>query len=324
MRRRWGVTEKHVQRRIKAFRIDATGRDYRPFLIVRDVPSLGRSAIVLGLITGRNHHWFSDLEYAHFVLLEYSPVIVDIREQYPLLPREETIEIARELGIRHPIYPGSHTPIVMTTDIVATVSGGGPGQAYLPMSIKYSSALSGKDGKSQRTMEKLLIEQLYWARRGWPLRLCTEKGIPMNRVRNLDMFRGSMAAFEHDHLNGVMQSFVGHFKAIWTQDCSLNDLLSAAANELELSTPETVALFGRSVWTRILPVDLDSHQIHYELPIRLLDVAAAPVVRPPDQPHVVHGYDLIPNQKDEALFRALSQSHRFGPGALRRRARRHV
>ncbi len=47
---------------------------------------------------------------------------MDIREQFPLLPIEETIIIAEELGIKHPTDPNTGEPVVMTTDFLVTVS----------------------------------------------------------------------------------------------------------------------------------------------------------------------------------------------------------
>nr|WP_239586128.1 TnsA endonuclease N-terminal domain-containing protein [Brevibacillus laterosporus] len=66
----------------------------------------------------------SDLERNYFYLTEYSNYIVDIREQFPLLPLEETIVIANELGINHPTDLKTGSPIVMTTDFLLTVNKG--------------------------------------------------------------------------------------------------------------------------------------------------------------------------------------------------------
>lgn len=52
--------------------------------------------------------------------MEYSDLLEYIQEQYPLLPIEETIIIANELGIKHPTDPKSGEPIVMTTDFLVT------------------------------------------------------------------------------------------------------------------------------------------------------------------------------------------------------------
>lgn len=61
------------------------------------------------------------MERNYFYLTEFSDVILDIREQFPLLLQEETIVVAEELGIKHPVDPKTGDPIVMTTDFLLTV-----------------------------------------------------------------------------------------------------------------------------------------------------------------------------------------------------------
>ena len=55
---------------IKEGRGKGSGKDYRPWLTVRDLPSQGRSHRVMGHLTQRTHHFLSDLELATFFLLE--------------------------------------------------------------------------------------------------------------------------------------------------------------------------------------------------------------------------------------------------------------
>lgn len=57
-------------------------------------PLLDRSAHLKGIKTNRQHEFLSDLERNHFYLTEYSDFYVDIGEQFPLLPLEETIVIS--------------------------------------------------------------------------------------------------------------------------------------------------------------------------------------------------------------------------------------
>ncbi|GGH79626.1 hypothetical protein JOD43_001737 [Pullulanibacillus pueri] len=66
----------------------------------------------------------SDLERNYFYLSEYPDFVVGIREQFPLLPLEETIVTADELGIKHPTDPKTSEPIVMTTDFLLTINNG--------------------------------------------------------------------------------------------------------------------------------------------------------------------------------------------------------
>ncbi len=76
------------------------------------------------------------MERNYFYLTEFSDVILDIREQFPLLPQEETIVIAEELGIKHPADPKTGDPIVMTTDFLLTVD---KGQGITVVKAKHSS-----------------------------------------------------------------------------------------------------------------------------------------------------------------------------------------
>src|SRR4030067_3196716 len=158
MPKRWGATPKNVLSWIGRGDGQGEAQNYRPFLYVRDVPSSGRSAMVQGIITGRTHHYLSDLEYFHHILAEYEPTVEDIREQFALLPWEETQEIARSLGIQHPVYPGTRTPIVMTSDIVLTIRHQGF-LKYSVICVKPSSMIDPQYCRSKRVLEKLLIEK---------------------------------------------------------------------------------------------------------------------------------------------------------------------
>ena len=93
------------------------------------------------------------MERNYFYLTEYSDFVVDIREQFPLLPLEETIVITDELGIKHPTYPKTHEPIVMTTDFLLTVDKG-EGLVELARTIKMKDELL-----KERVIEKFEIER---------------------------------------------------------------------------------------------------------------------------------------------------------------------
>nr|WP_245833202.1 TnsA endonuclease N-terminal domain-containing protein [Oceanobacillus timonensis] len=88
--------------------------NYQPWLKIQDVSSLGRSTRLKGIKTGRQHEFLSDLERNCFYVAEFSDVTLDVHEQFPLLPHEETILIADELGVKHPTDPKTGESIVMT------------------------------------------------------------------------------------------------------------------------------------------------------------------------------------------------------------------
>lgn len=240
------------------------GSSYRPFFHVRDVPSKGRSAIVEGLKTGRTHHYLSDIEYRHHILAEFSPDVIDIRDQYALLPWEETQEIARDLGIPHPIYPYTNTPLVMTTDLVLTLQN----HKLAAISVKCVSDIEGTDRTHERTFEKLRIEQEYWKRRNVPWVLSTEKNICVERAKNLAILRTSMVSRELDWVMPYFHKFVDIFQMKWSPHKNLHEILAETGKLLNLSMEVAFCLFGRAVWLRMLPVDLNTPIDHF-MPVNL-------------------------------------------------------
>jgi len=168
-----------IDKWIKEGRGTGSGADYQPWLKIQDVSSLGRSTRLKGIKTGRQHEFLSDLERNYFYLTEFSDVILDIREQFPLLPQEETIIIAEELGIKHPADPKTGDPIVMTTDFLLTVDKG-QGVFEVAHTIKMKDKLL-----EERVLEKFEIEREYWKRRSINWATVTEEEIHKTMARNI-------------------------------------------------------------------------------------------------------------------------------------------
>jgi hypothetical protein len=268
MRKRRGATPQNVDAWIRRGDGQGEGANFRPFFHVRDVPSRGRSHMVVGLRTGRTHHYLSDIEYGYHLLAEFASEVSDIREQYALLPWGETQSIASALRIRHPVYPGTHTPIVMTSDIVLTIAGSS-GSRLCVVSVKPASQLDPKNSGSQRVFEKLWIEKKYWASRDVTWTLCTDEMLPKTRVRNLDLLRPAMVGKEFDRLNPRLPEFVSLFTDSWSARRPLNDMLAATSRVLGIRIYEAFALFARSVWLRLLPINLDAAVISHSFPVIL-------------------------------------------------------
>lgn len=268
MRKRRGATPENVDAWIRRGDGQGEGASFRPFFHVRDVPSRGRSHMLVGLRTGRTHHYLSDIEYGYHLLAEFASKVIDIREQFALLPWDETQSIASDLGIRHPVYPGTRTPIVMTSDIVLTLANSWEPRLCV-ISVKPASQLDQKTGGSQRVLEKLWLEKQYWASRNVPWVLCTDEMLPKTRVRNLDLLRPAMVSTEFDWLNPALREFASLFADSWSEGRPLNDLLAAASLGLGIRIHEAFALFARSVWLRLLPINLDAAVINHIFPVTL-------------------------------------------------------
>jgi len=78
------ISEATFLKWIKEGRGSGQNQNYRPWLTVRDLPSLGRVHRVFGHKSRRTHHLLSDLELSVFLLLEWLPDVNQIREQFPL------------------------------------------------------------------------------------------------------------------------------------------------------------------------------------------------------------------------------------------------
>jgi hypothetical protein len=177
-RRRYAFDEATIARRIREERGTGHGADYRPWLSVQDVSSLGRSTRIASSKTGRQHHFLSDLETGLFLLLEWDDEVTDIREQFPL-DRDATRMLAAKMGIVHPRDTHTQTDIVMTTDVLVDVRHGDEPR-QIALSVKPSSQL-----EKPRTLEKQELERRYWQRAGIAWYLVTEHELPNVRVGNL-------------------------------------------------------------------------------------------------------------------------------------------
>jgi hypothetical protein len=153
-KRKRTTTEESIRKRSKEGRGQGRGEHYKPLLLIQDVASIGLSTRIKGWHTDRIHHFLSKLEFMFFLTLEWSTTVVDIREQFPL-DREVTMEIAKQLGIKHPTDPKTKVPIVMTTDFVITIPKDDD-LMEVARTVKYE-----KDLGYTRVLEKLEIERVY-------------------------------------------------------------------------------------------------------------------------------------------------------------------
>lgn len=176
------ITSTRIQRFLKEGRGKGEKGSYKPWLTVRDVPSRGTSSRDNGWKTGRTHHLLSGHELSTFYCLCWSRRITDIREQFPLLPLEETLALAKECGVKHPAHPVTKEPVVLTTDFLITLDREG-GDSEEARTVKEAHDLS-----SQRVLEKLEIERRYWEVRNIAWGIITEREIPgvvAENVKNL-------------------------------------------------------------------------------------------------------------------------------------------
>lgn len=196
-RRKYAWTEARVQKYFNEGRGQGEGAEYKPWLTVFDVPSMGRVHRVTGLTTRRTHHLLSDGEYRYLLQCDWQPEITDIREQFPL-DRELTYRIARALKIRHPRTQDG-TPYVMTTDFLLTEEVESS-RRLIARTYKQSQELS-----TPRVLQKLEIERRYWQYNDVDWAVVTEQDVDRQLVQNIQVVRPFYS------LDGMREPFPGCF-----------------------------------------------------------------------------------------------------------------
>lgn len=184
-------TEDTIEKFLSEGRGLGEGDTYVPWIFMDDFSSKGVSAGIKSwkhpnrktpvqlLSTGETEYYHS---------LCWPDSITDIREQYALLgynnSSDETVEIAEKLGIKHPVYSGSNTYSILTTDFMVTQIVNG-NKTYLARTFKLTKDLKG------RVLEKFEIEKEYYSRREIDWKIVTENEIDENVFFNVHFLYNS-------------------------------------------------------------------------------------------------------------------------------------
>lgn len=188
------IEGKRIERFLKEGRGKGEKGEYKPWLTVHDVTSRGRSSRDNGWKTGRTHHLLSGLELLVFYCLCWALKILDIREQFPLLPLEETLAIAKDCGIKHPAHPITKEPVILTTDFLITLDQEGE-CIEETLTVKYV-----KDLQSTRVLEKFEIERRYWEARKIKWGIVTERETPEALAKNVERIYEARSLLAHTSL----------------------------------------------------------------------------------------------------------------------------
>ncbi|RPF00058.1 TnsA endonuclease-like protein [Vibrio crassostreae] len=186
------------------------GRDYKPWIGIQDVKSKGTRSLIYGRKSQRDHHMMSSIESESFYLAEFSSSVIDIREQFPLLPLNYTQKVAKTLGVKHPIHPHTKEPIIMTTDQLLTIDSP-QGTIYHAISVKPED-----DSGDLRVLEKIDIERVCWKLLGVKFSYFTGNELTRLQSSNLHWatspFRENPIDFSCDQVNCALSALdVGQY-----------------------------------------------------------------------------------------------------------------
>ena len=223
------------------------GEKYKPWLRVQDVRSKGLSEKITGIKTGRVHHLLSQGESEFFRLAEYGAKVVDIREQFPLLPMTLGKRIAEALGVKFPKVPGTDTDHIMTTDFVLTLQSG-MGSTYRAVSVKQP-----RDLMNSRTLEKQEIERVWWQLLGVPFSIFCSNELTKIQAENIGQISNPLRRGFFPDAHSVEDALSCMDVGVLSRSACIDRI----ALKLDVDTNQAVDHLNHLIWTRRLVVDLD-------------------------------------------------------------------
>lgn len=248
-------TEEKISRWLKEGRGQGNGPSYKPWLTVQDFPSnLGRSHRPHSPKLGRHVELLSDVEEAAFLIVERSKFVTEAKEQYPF-NRNLSQAVAHELGIRHPTYPGTKIPCVMTVDLLVTVH-------RPPVTVHIGIDCKTRDKAADSlVLEKLELMRRCLAQFGHQHIVFFDSHIPEQLIRNLVWINSGRPHPQEqlpypDYLNDATERLYSH-------------LSSTAFGErpLRVVCEEFDSVSGQRPGTSLRAARLliDSYRLHAEL-----------------------------------------------------------
>ena len=228
------AAKREIERRLKQGQGTGEGKTYRPWLLNYQYSSRGNKRVIWSNTLQRNVHLASDLEYGVYqaVMRQSEPKLKHLKEQYPLLPIEETIEIANEQRVKHPRIPRTDIPHLMTTDLVV-YRDLNPGTFIQPICVKPQSLTDDR-----RIGEKIAIEREYWRRRSLTMIVATETFVSKTDLLNFQWFRDEWAV---SHIPpATLKKVRGKLITAFSEARPLIDGLSVIEAELSLERPLTL------------------------------------------------------------------------------------
>ena len=245
-------TPAKFERYMKEGRGRGSGKDYKPWITIQDFPSKGRSSRTPGWKTNRVHHFLSDQEKRLFYLFEWSDIVTDIREQFPLDDLDLAMSTATDMGIKYPVDTQTSTPYVLTTDFMLTVNQNGK-QLQIARTVKRS-----KDLDNKRTTEKLELERRYYLAKAIDWGIITENEIPKLLVENIEWVYSAYRLEANSDMNIVELRELGEIlkSRLQEQDTTINRVTTALDKEMNIKPGTSLYIFRHLIARKEIIVDM--------------------------------------------------------------------
>lgn len=257
-------------------------QQYVPYIKVKRCPTVGKGSKVFNPESDQAHEVLSIQETQLLRYLAFIPNIIAIRTQYPLLPIENTLEIAEAMGVKHPSYrpKGKHIrkelkidqAVAMTSDFLIDYADEYGVLRHCALALKTVNEednFSDKEKRDFNIRNKLNIEAEYWRQQGieWQLVTSAMHFCKDEFARNL---LEAEVRSEQDIAEPLLLDIETSFKR-WFSTAprtSFSPLLAEIAKELNISTGIVRVAFWKLIWQQRLPVDI-SKEIIFNRPVPL-------------------------------------------------------
>lgn len=252
----------YLRARIRRRRGIGSGPCYVPWLKVRDVPSRGTSSVSRGVFSGRSHHLLSELEAIYFFLLEKRGGTAEIREQWPILDMDRTLELCARFGVRPRIRNGYPEPF--TIDFLVTERVGGR------LTHRAASVKSPEDARDPDTRLRLAVEHAWCQDRGIPWTLVNTQRFDKTMLETLRFVRGW---FRHQYAPdpALENRFVAQFAVHHAPNRLLLQVLARASRSLRQPVAKVEDAFRYCAWSGRIQPSL-AHPLALNAPVVLMTV----------------------------------------------------
>lgn len=246
------MSEKARARFTREGRGTGEGADYVAGLKLRELRGVGRMhRFSSSRCGGRQIALPSDMALATFLEEHWDPETCELLELFPLLDVDETMRIARSIGVKHPTFKDRSPRILLTDLLVCKRMLNG----YTWSAVHTVSASAGNAEASPT----YLIEKEFWRRAGVASRISYTRGMNSPRVRNLWLLFGYSEQVVACGITGreraAQEAVIRRLRT--RRDARLRDACAAAACASKLTCAECVRAVLQLIATRAIECCLD-------------------------------------------------------------------
>ncbi|MCC0567042.1 MULTISPECIES: TnsA endonuclease C-terminal domain-containing protein [Brevibacillus] len=246
-----------TEAKFKRFLAEGRGRgkkeSYRPWLLVSDLPSRGRSTRLYSNKANRIVHLLTDTQLRYFYLLEWDESTTDINEQYPLLDMETIMDQLDEPLLKRLKDRNTSIPHIMLTTFLVTAINEQGKEYQFARTIKDAAELGKK-----ATIERLELQRRYWKSRKIEFGIITPNEIPIQRSKNIEWVLPALNIEDYGLTEPEMIRYAEQLlDSISSTDNPLNSILDSFDRQMKVEVGTGLLVFRHLIASRKIQINMD-------------------------------------------------------------------